>query len=138
MPSFKGFMLFLKKNQKMISFSDFMRIGTVLRVLNFPIGRELSLKETPKKLEYIEILKDVTTQNYGFILAEYSEMAVGLREKLEVSRVAGFLRKIFIDFLRIIDDGVNLLRGDEQERVNIYMRVYLYDYLKLDQDFHKF
>ena len=135
--SFKGFMLFLKKNQKSVSFSDFMRIGTVIRVLNFPVGRELPLKETPKKLEYIEILKDVTSQNYEFILGKYSEMAGGQREKLELAKIPGFLRVIFIDFLRIVDDGVNLLRGDEEERVNIYMRVYLYDYLRLDQDFHK-
>ena len=82
MPSFKGFMLFLKKNQEMISFNDFLKIGTVLRVLNFPLGRELSLKENPKKQEYIEIIKDVTSQNYSFILDEFSELSGGSRKKL--------------------------------------------------------
>lgn len=45
---FKNYMLFLKKNQKFLTFSDFIRIGTQFRIFNFPVDSELP------SLEHIE------------------------------------------------------------------------------------
>jgi len=134
--SFKGYMIFLKKNQHCFTLHDFIRIGTHFGVLNFPKTKELPLLETEKSKDALQLVMTLVSETYEDVGDKFRAMSETPEKVIGFNRVFQFMREVFHRHLKFIDSGIDLLEREEEESLAIYLRVYLFDYLRLDSDYY--
>ena len=142
---FKQYMVFILKNQKVLGPGDIIRIFKKFNILDLPPELELTLLDTESKDLFPKIsleALDNKKQIDQILLKHYEEMYVYFKrvqdqesKQIPLDDVPAFLRYT-LPGVRLIDQKkFNLLKSEEEERLKIYVKVFLFDFLKVDEAF---
>lgn len=140
---FKDYMLFLKKNQKVITCNDAIRIYKKFNIIDLPKETKLKLLDTKSNFSFLIFLeskdnlnriKKIFQENFEDAYIQYQKLKNEDDGKIPKSYILFYLSESFKK-IKLLDQGHDLFELEEEQRALVYLNVYLYDYMKVDQEF---
>lgn len=142
---FKEYMLFLKKNQKILTSNDIIRIFKEFNIIDLPKEVLLNLLETDSKIwnnlslgakSNLKKVQNIFQENYDQAYLSYQQLKNNEDLKISKSYIFFYISEA-LGRVKFLDQGHDLLKSEEEQRAIVYLDVFLFDYMRIDQDYWK-